>query len=194
MINGDEKTIIKNFIEGKISSEDFQNEVVENDGLQNYLENNARYTPRFLKESGDKLWVYLACIDVGYVGGRYDMHALVYELFKENGYKPAKKYADDFRVYLKLLEAVGYVDCPEITEELIRSLPPVKFSEKVKILKTKIKEIFRYDENPPEWIQEPDWQCRNGKPMIFRGQYDIDGGCRYIFYDDEGIIEIEQYD
>ncbi len=194
MINGDEKTIIKNFIEGKISSEDFQNEVVENDGLQNYLENNARYTPRFLKESGDKLWVYLACIDVGYVGGRYDMHALVYELFKENDYKPAKKYADDFRVYLKLLDAVGYVDCPEITEELIRSLPPVKFSEKVKILKTKIKEIFRYDENPPEWIQEPDWQCRNGKPMIFRGQYDIDGGCRYIFYDDEGIIEIEQYD
>ncbi len=194
MINGDEKTIIKNFIEGKISSEDFQNEVVENDGLQNYLENNARYTPRFLKDSGDKLWVYLACIDVGYVGGRYDMHALVYELFKENGYKPAKKYADDFRVYLKLLDAVGYVDCPEITEELIRSLPPVKFSEKVKILKTKIKEIFRYDENPPEWIQEPDWQCRNGKPMIFRGQYDIDGGCRYIFYDDEGIIEIEQYD
>lgn len=194
MINGDEKTIIKNFIEGKISSEDFQNEVVENDGLQNYLENNARYTPRFLKDSGDKLWVYLACIDVGYVGGRYDMHALVYELFKENGYKPAKKYADDFRVYLKLLDAVGYVDCPEITEELIRSLPPVKFSEKVKILKTKIKEIFRYDENPPEWIQEPDWQCRNGKPMIFRGQYDIDGGCRYVFYDDEGIIEIEQYD
>ncbi len=194
MINGDEKTIIKNFIEGKISSEDFQNEVVENDGLQNYLENNARYTPRFLKESGDKLWVYLACIDVGYVGGRYDMHALVYELFKENDYKPAKKYADDFRVYLKLLEAVGYVDCPEITEELIRSLPPVKFSEKVKILKTKIKEIFRYDENPPEWIQEPDWQCRNGKQMIFRGQYDIDGGCRYVFYDDEGIIEIEQYD
>ncbi len=194
MINGDEKTIIKNFIEGKISSEDFQNEVVENDGLQNYLENNARYTPRFLKESGDKLWVYLACIDVGYVGGRYDMHALVYELFKENDYKPAKKCADDFRVYLKLLEAVGYVDCPEITEELIRSLPPVKFSEKVKILKTKIKEIFRYDENPPEWIQEPDWQCRNGKPMIFRGQYDIDGGCRYVFYDDEGIIEIEQYD
>lgn len=194
MINGDEKTIIKNFIEGKISSEDFQNEVVENDGLQNYLENNARYTPRFLKESGDKLWVYLACIDVGYVGGRYDMHALVYELFKENDYKPAKKYADDFRVYLKLLDAVGYVDCPEITEELIRSLPPVKFSEKVKILKTKIKEIFRYDENPPEWIQEPDWQCRNGKPMIFRGQYDIDGGCRYVFYDDEGIIEIEQYD
>lgn len=194
MINGDEKTIIKNFIEGKISSEDFQNEVVENNGLQNYLENNARYTPRFLKESGDKLWVYLACIDVGYVGGRYDMHALVYELFKENDYKPAKKYADDFRVYLKLLEAVGYVDCPEITEELIRSLPPVKFSEKVKILKTKIKEIFRYDDNPPEWIQEPDWQCRNGKPMIFRGQYDIDGGCRYIFYDDEGIIEIEQYD
>ncbi len=194
MINGDEKTIIKNFIEGKISSEDFQNEVVENNGLQNYLENNARYTPRFLKESGDKLWVYLACIDVGYVGGRYDMHALVYELFKENDYKPAKKYADDFRVYLKLLEAVGYVDCPEITEELIRSLPPVKFSEKVKILKTKIKEIFRYDENPPEWIQEPDWQCRNGKPMIFRGQYDIDGGCRYVFYDDEGIIEIEQYD
>lgn len=194
MINGDEKTIIKNFIEGKISSEDFQNEVVENNGLQNYLENNARYTPRFLKESGDKLWVYLACIDVGYVGGRYDMHALVYELFKENDYKPAKKYADDFRVYLKLLEAVGYVDCPEITEELIRNLPPVKFSEKVKILKTKIKEIFRYDENPPEWIQEPDWQCRNGKPMIFRGQYDIDGGCRYVFYDDEGIIEIEQYD
>ena len=194
MINGDEKTIIKNFIEGKISSEDFQNEVVENNGLQNYLENNARYTPRFLKESGDKLWVYLACIDVGYVGGRYDMHALVYELFKENDYKPAKKYADDFRVYLKLLEAVGYVNCPEITEELIRSLPPVKFSEKVKILKTKIKEIFRYDDNPPEWIQEPDWQCRNGKPMIFRGQYDIDGGCRYIFYDDEGIIEIEQYD
>ena len=103
-----------------------------NDALQNYLESNARYTPRFLKESGDKLWVYLACIDVSYVGGRYDLHALVYELFKEDGYKPAKKYADDFRVYLKLLDAVGYVDCPEITEGLIRDLPPVKLSERLK--------------------------------------------------------------
>ena len=194
MISGDEKTVIKDFIEGKISPEDFQNEVVLNDGLQNYLENNARYTPRFLKESGDKLWVYLACIDIGYVGGRYDLHALVYELFKEDGYKPAKKYADDFRVYLKLLDAVGYVDCPEITEGLIRGLPPVKFSENVKILKAKIKEIFRYDKNPPEWIQEPDWQCRNGKPMIFREQYDITGGCRYVFYDEEGEMAIEQYD
>ncbi len=107
MISGDEKTVIKDFIEGKISPEDFQNEVVLNDALQNYLERNARYAPRFLKESGDKLWVYLACIDVSYVGGRYDLHALVYELFKEDGYKPAKKYADDFRVYLKLLDAVG---------------------------------------------------------------------------------------
>ena len=194
MTNIDEKTVIKNFIEGKISPEDFQNEVVLNDALQNYLENNARYTPRFLKESGDKLWVYLACIDISYVGGRYDLHALVYELFKEDGYKPAKKYADDFRVYLKLLDAVGYVDCPEITEGLIMDLPPVKFSEKVKILKAKIKEIFRYDKNPPEWIQEPEWQIRNGKPMIFRGQYEIPDGCRYVFYDDEGEIEIEQYD
>ena len=146
-----------------------------------------------MKESGDKLWVYLACIDVSYVGGRYDLHALVYELFKEDGYKPAKKYADDFRVYLKLLDAVGYVDCPEITEGLIRDLPPVKLSEKVKILKAKIKEIFRYDKNPPEWIQEPDWQCRNGKPMIFKEQYEIPDGCRYVFYDDEGEIAIEQY-
>ena len=47
MTNGDEKTVIKNFIEGKISPEDFQNEVVLNDALQNYLESNARYTPRF---------------------------------------------------------------------------------------------------------------------------------------------------
>ena len=31
MTNGDEKTVIKNFIEGKISPEDFQNEVVLND-------------------------------------------------------------------------------------------------------------------------------------------------------------------
>ena len=70
----------------------------------------------------------------------------------------------------------------------------MKFSEKVKILKAKINEIFRYDKNPPEWIQEPDWQCRNGKPMIFKEQYGITGGCRYVFYDEEGEMAIEQYD
>ena len=98
MTNGDEKTVIKDFIEGKISPEDFQNEVVLNDALQNYLESNARYTPRFLKESGDKLWVYLACIDVSYVGGRYDLHALVYELFKEGA--PLATLLRPYSIYL----------------------------------------------------------------------------------------------
>ena len=68
----------------------------------------------------------VSALPIGFLNPFGRVYALVYELFKENGYKPAKKYADDFRVYLKLLDAVGYVDCPEITEELIRSLKRLK--------------------------------------------------------------------
>ncbi|MDE5666851.1 MAG: hypothetical protein K2I29_01280 [Clostridia bacterium] len=89
---------------------------------------------------------------------------------------------------------MGDVDNLEFLDKLIYDLPDITFAEKRKVLKKRIKEIFVYDKNPPKWIEEPYWQFRNGKPMKFKEQYRIYDGCRYVFYDDEGEIEIEQYD
>lgn len=66
------------------------------------------------------------------------------------------------------------------------------------LLREEIKKEFKVIEERPKWIQNPDWQFNNGKPMEFVGQLKVkqgkselhDDAIFYIFWDREmGIIK-----
>lgn len=184
---------IKKFVEGDISVEQFQSEVIGNEGFQKYLDSRVEGLQKYLEESGNSLWVYMACLDTENIRDRYEMHKQAVKLLKGVPFVPTEKYKNEFELTVEMSFATDYIDCPQITEKIIRSLPAVSVSRKKKLLKQQLKELFIYDEKPPVWIQNPEWQLRDGKPMKFRAQYKTDDGYRYEFYDDEGVISIEQY-
>ena len=59
------------------------------------------------------------------------------------------------------------------------------------LLRKDIEKLFKVIDKKPEWIQDPEWQFNNGKPMEFIGQLDIkknkiglhDDVAFYVFWD-----------
>ncbi len=47
---------------------------------------------------------------------------------------------------------------------------------------------FRALRERPRWIQDPDWQFRNGEPMLFVGQLDVPAGTTRLFHDDAAFF------
>ncbi|MDE7431572.1 MAG: hypothetical protein K2N34_06640 [Lachnospiraceae bacterium] len=63
----------------------------------------------------------------------------------------------------------------------------------MELLRRDIEREFRVIDKRPEWLQNPEWQFNNGKPMEFIGQIDIErnsiglnsDATFYIFWDRE---------
>lgn len=57
-------------------------------------------------------------------------------------------------------------------------------------LKARLAELFRFNEKPPDWIQNPEWPITENGPMFFLGQVDLpncelfhDVAAVYVFID-----------
>ena len=63
----------------------------------------------------------------------------------------------------------------------------------VSLLREEIKKEFKVLDKKPEWIQDPEWQFNNGRPMEFVGQLEIkqdkislhNDAMFYVFWDRE---------
>jgi hypothetical protein len=77
---------------------------------------------------------------------------------------------------------------PAYAQELLAEVGGANRKEKAAWLKTQIAERFKYLKAPPKWLQSPDWQFSDNRPLIFVGQLDIAGlshdtAALYIFFD-----------
>lgn len=78
---------------------------------------------------------------------------------------------DDLELFDKILE--------EVPKDLSKT-KQIEWGE------ARIKELFRYDETYPCWIQDPEWPIVNGKPLVFSHQKDLgedDARTYFYFYD-----------
>ena len=55
--------------------------------------------------------------------------------------------------------------------------------EFLRYVKDNLSEWFKCVGSPPEWIQAPEWQFSQGKPMVFVGQVSVSAGTGY-FHDE----------
>nr|MDE5722265.1 hypothetical protein [Clostridia bacterium] len=70
----------------------------------------------------------------------------------------------------------------------LMSMAPKRMSKTQQLRwgKAKIKELFKFDNKKPEWMQQPEWPIINGRPLIFSHQEtDEEGFEKYFFYDNE---------
>lgn len=117
------------------------------------------------------------------------------------------EYIDDFiteipldkmKILLQLGKEFSFdpLSCSESEKYFVKLLE--KYQEKNNIdlkdlLRTVIEKDFEVVDKKPEWIQDPEWQFNNGRPMTFIGQLEIkqdklklhDDAIFYLFWDRE---------
>ena len=133
------------------------------------------------------------------LGGLVNAEGIIEGFLKkaEIEFRPAGRFGNVYSLILKSVPA--YLDPPMefMTEKVILFESDLSEAQKKKLIRQRLKELFKYVDKPPRWIQGADWPIRDGKPMIFLGQLPIDApelfhdkGAAYLFFDpDKGNFE-----
>ena len=187
--------IMKDFVEGRMSIQDFKVQFDKNPIIKNTF---AIYPNRPCKtECGYDYIPYMEKKDINTRGGALCWQGFIEEFLKLNNYPctPTEEYSQRFIFLLQIQP--GWLDIIDETflNEQIISKMPVGLTEpkQIKWCKDRIKELFRYDARPPRWVQSSEWPIVNSKPLVFKGQSKTqkdDERVYFYFYDpDTGVEE-----
>jgi len=180
--------IMKDFVEGKMSIEDFKYQYDNNPLIK---KNFSKYPDRPLKtECGYDYISYLDMYDIKRRADACGFHGFFQEFLEINKYSciPTEEYSKRYVFLLKVQPNWVLIHDEDFLEDQVISKAPTDLSEtkKIKWCKDKIKELFKYDLRPPRWVQEAEWPILNGKPLVFKGQSkerDDDERVYFYFYD-----------
>jgi hypothetical protein len=179
--------LIVEYVEGRRSSEEFQEYLRSDKALENILSEDGRIPP-YTKDG--TLYIYLMQNDLQSTLVRLNSQDALRKFLDIKGVSYRRNDAPK-KIFAILLKAQPkWLDIPDF---YLKEVLPHHFGEKPKEIisyaKRKINERFTFLNKPPEWLQSPQWMFKNGNPLKFIGQIDI-GGLRhdnaqlYIFYDD----------
>ena len=184
--------IMASFVEGKMLSMDFESELAHNGELERLLEGipPPRYAHRhvntyyFLIESN---------LENPYVLSGVKNH--LKSILDENGVECKLDDSENFEMEIIGKINLNWVDVPHsYVQAIIRDCSCSDKSELIGYIKDKIKSDYVCLKKKPTWIQSPDWQYHNGKPMVFAAQIDLcdlfhDKSNLYVFIDkDDGTV------
>jgi len=174
VIKHDEEAIriMKDFVEGKMSIEDFKYQYDNNPLIK---ANFSKYPNRPLKTGIG--YDYLPYMDTFNIKKRSDalgMHGFFREFLEINHYSciPTEKFRQRFDFLLDVQPGWLIMQDESFLEQQVISKAPADLSEakKIKWCKDRIKELFRYDLRPPRWVQGAEWPIISGKPLVFKNQ------------------------
>jgi len=186
---GKEIDFLKNFVEGKIDINCFEEELYGNNDLKMLLEdNNINWMDTYLENSNP----YLRLLELNYkdFGDRLNAQGVVELFLKKIGieFNANEQFRDDFNLILDSMPKYLNVKMGFIQKYIFPTDKNISKKEKKEYMKQKFKEYFRYHNKPPHWIQSPKWIIKNDTPLYFLGQKEIkdcelfhDNGAIYIF-------------
>ncbi len=196
----DAKQILIDYVEGKISINDFRKEFDENNEVVLLLKREL-IVP-YLKGYNYNIYDYIAT-QLAYSKGFWDCVYIRYiiwynvnEWLKYNkiNCNPCLKYEQDYDFLLDIQPSwLDIVDDQGIFDRIIAQMPQeLSKSKRIQWGKSKIKELFRYEKTYPRWVQAPEWPIVNGKPLVFSHQKSAgkdDVRTFYYFYDPDTKAE-----
>ena len=209
---------MKNFVEGKLSTNCFWEEYRKNPLLQKILIRDKtrirgiyKFDPQTWrivfnkKKLLDSTFPFnpdnlLQTIDINDIEHRAIVFGMVKAYFLRRK-KKLKYYNRDEEIYLCLMETFPEWVSPDMSFlKDVMKLAPKEYSDfqKLEWCKREIRRLFKFDERPPRWIQEPQWPIVDGKPFIFSFQEtdknDVEHEL-YYFYDPhtKEKIVVDQY-
>jgi hypothetical protein len=182
--------LILGFVEGSITVEDFWKVYQENGDFRKEiltdLERNklpdAHFDPIEFLSCGISIQSYKATSN---------LHGIAKSVLKHNSisYTPTEFYSNRNRFLISIQPDWLELDADNelFLIELIESAPKhLSESQKQKWCNDKIKELFRYDSKPPQWVQYAEWPIMNGTPLVFKFQSKERNESelvKYFFYD-----------
>ncbi|KHT27165.1 hypothetical protein [Pectobacterium carotovorum] len=189
--------IIKNYLEGNLSSEDFQNELYHNKDVEIVLSEQINIPPY---TNCGSAYLYLLEIDLLSPSGEVNGKDLLSQFLKAKGF--AFKFNEDHEEIYDLILKVkpSWVNISgDYLKFLCDKFKEIKGRELESLLKCEINSSFNFLKKKPKWLQSPDWPVRNNFPLLFVGQIDIsdlkgDASFLYVFFDNKKnqYINIEQ--
>lgn len=203
-----EYQIIVDYVEGKLTSEEFHRVLLNDKILQKILKDSYDVKCQYLKPYNYNLFDYFM---QGYlfqsknwnkIRIQYVLQAELIEFLKKNNIKyfQYKKYENDYDFLLDIQPAWLNIDDDSIFQKIIAEIPQdFSKNKRIKLGKERVKALFKYDKTYPRWIQGAEWPIVNGKPLVFSHQEKAkDGDIRtyYYFYDEDTKEEtvIEQFE
>lgn len=189
--------IIKNYLEGSLSPQDFQKELYYNKDIENLLSEETQIPPY---TNSQNVFLYLIEIDILLPSGEMDSKDLLAKfLTKKNvSFSLNTDYKKKYDLFMKI--EPRWLNLTEPYFQIIINKHKDKTGiELEKALKLEIKNDFRFLKSKPRWLQSPDWPTVENKPLLFIGQLDItqishDISYLYIFLDEKNntYITFEQ--
>lgn len=180
--------IIVQFVERKISTENFIDNLYNNEALEKILSENVIIPP--FTNNGN-LYLYLLSEDLETPAGLLNSTAALKKFLLENKIEFENNNETEKLFSIMLRVQPKWVDMPDW---YMKKLVKIAGDKKGKILETflreKIKSDFRYMKNPPKWLQAPQWLYNNDEPLLFINQIDItnirhDDAQLYVFLDEK---------
>lgn len=190
--------ILKDFVEGRLSDHDFEQQLYTNSKLERILSDTSiNWHGTYLQNT--TAFLYLAELDYKNSAGRFEAHETVKLFLKQSGIQTtfSTKYSDDYDLLTGASPKYINADPDFIEKYILPTDKTLSKSDQKQIIKQRYAELFKYQTKPPKWIQSPNWLIRNDKPLFFLGQLEIkncnlfhDDGSIYLFIDSEtGDIE-----
>jgi hypothetical protein len=187
---------LKNFVEGNININKFEEELYENENLQKLLNDNS-INWGYLDHTTP--YYYLLELNYNDIRGKLNAQGAV-ELFLEKKgveFIKNKQFYDEYSLILDSQPKYLDIDTKFIQKYIFPKENNKTKKEIKEYMKNKFNEYFKYQNKPPRWIQNPNWIIKNDIPLFFLGQMEIkdcklfhDNGAIYIFVN-EKTKEIE---
>jgi len=203
--------IFVSFATGELSTEEFWLKYTTDEALRNALikdrKRNKRY--KWVSPNGRILYTkyddtknvinpdtLLETIDIKSLEHRYRLFVIVNRYLIERKINlndsELNKDVQEYLFLQKMLPSWVGVNDISFLQNLINSAPnQLTAAQKLEWGKAKVKELFKYVDKKPNWIQEPDWPIIDKRPLIFTHQETVqDGFEKYYFYDERTSKEV----
>ncbi len=187
---------ILDYVEGKLSANDFRKELFQNSFLKSAFSKwHCKLTA--LKEYEYNFYYFLIHdwrfnkSDWSNVTTKYYLLWWLEKFLKDNNidFTPIVQYEQDYDFLLNIQPSWLDINDNSIFQQIKDGIPNnLSKTQQIKLGKEKVNAMFKYDKTYPRWVQSPEWPIVNGKPLVFSHQEKVKGDdCHtyYYFYDEK---------
>ena len=178
--------LIKSFVEGSCEPSEFFEKLTTQKEIENFLSSETDI-PSYASEGND--YLYLIGLDFSDFGDISSAQEILSFILKQKNieHRVDEKYAKIYKALLKTEPKWINIKINHY-KELILEYQTNGTKGIEKYIKNNITPNYKYINNPPHWLQSPNWPLSNGTPLVFVGQIDIskinhDTAQLYIFFD-----------